>query len=60
MNKQEAEKIIKRYLKPIFGFALKRCKNIQDAEDLSQEILIKTYNALITTNIEKMDILLNL
>lgn len=55
MNKQEAEKIIKRYLKPIFGFALKRCKNIQDAEDLSQEILIKIYNALITTNIEKMD-----
>ena len=55
MNKQEAEKIIKQYLKPIFGFALKRCKNIQDAEDLSQEILIKTYNALITTNIEKMD-----
>lgn len=55
MNKQETEKIIKRYLKPIFGFALKRCKNIQDAEDLSQEILIKIYNALITTNIEKMD-----
>ena len=32
MKKQEAEAIIKEYLKPIFGFAVKRCKNLQDAE----------------------------
>ena len=38
MNRQDAEKIITEYLKPIFGFALKRCKSIHDAEDLSQEI----------------------
>lgn len=29
--------ITTEYLKPIFGFVLKRCKSIQDAEDLSQE-----------------------
>ena len=34
MNRQNTEKIISEYLKPIFGFALKRCKNAQDAEDL--------------------------
>ena len=48
MNRQDAEKIITEYLKPIFGFALKRCKSIQDAEDLSQEIVLKSFNALLT------------
>ncbi len=31
--KQNAEQIITEYLKPIYGFALKKCKNLQDAED---------------------------
>ena len=43
MNKTDTEKIIAEYLKPIFGFALKRCRNIQDAEDLSQEIAAKAF-----------------
>ena len=47
MNRQDVEKIITEYLKPIFGFALKRCKNAEDAEDLSQEIVIKAYRALL-------------
>ncbi len=47
MNRQDVEKIITASLKPIFGFALKRCKNIQDAEDLSQEIAIRSFRALI-------------
>ncbi len=47
MNRQEAEKIITEYLKPIFGFALKRCKNEQDAEDLSQEIVLRSFRALL-------------
>ena len=47
MNRQDVEKIITEYLKPIFGFALKRCKNTEDAEDLSQEIVIKAYRALL-------------
>ncbi len=47
MNRQDAEKIITEYLKPIFGFALKRCKNTQDAEDLSQEIVLKAFRALL-------------
>lgn len=47
MNKQNAEKIITEYLKPIFGFALKRCKNAHDAEDLSQDIVLKAFRALL-------------
>ncbi len=47
MNDIDANKIISKYIKPIFGFALKRCRNIQDAEDLSQNIAIKVYRALL-------------
>lgn len=47
MNRQDAERTITEYLKPIFGFALKRCKNIQDAQDLSQEIAARVFRALL-------------
>ncbi|MBQ7360177.1 MAG: sigma-70 family RNA polymerase sigma factor [Lachnospiraceae bacterium] len=48
MNYQaNAEQIITQYLKPIYGFALKKCKNLQDAEDLSQEIACKAFRALL-------------
>ena len=47
MNRQDVEKIITEYLEPIFGFALKRCKSIHDAEDLSQEIVLKAFRALL-------------
>ncbi|MBR4292679.1 MAG: RNA polymerase sigma factor [Clostridia bacterium] len=47
MNRQDAEITITEYLKPIFGFALKRCKTAQDAEDLSQEIVFKAFRALL-------------
>lgn len=47
MNRQAVEKTIAEYLKPIFGFTLKRCKNVHDAEDLSQEIVIRAFRALL-------------
>ncbi len=47
MNRQDAERIITEYIKPIFSFALKRCKNAHDAEDLSQEIVLKAYRSLL-------------
>ncbi|MBP3638079.1 MAG: RNA polymerase sigma factor [Clostridia bacterium] len=47
MNRQDVEKTITEYLRPIFGFALKRCKSILDAEDLSQEIAIRAFRALL-------------
>ncbi len=50
MQRQDAEKIITEYVKPIFGFALNRAKNEQDAEDLSQEIVLRAFRALLAKN----------
>lgn len=47
MKRQDVENTITEYLKPVFGFALKRCKSIYDAEDLSQEIVLRAYRALL-------------
>lgn len=47
MKREQAEKITIEYLKPIYGFALKRCANLQDAEDLTQEIVLKVFRALL-------------
>ena len=47
MNRTDAERIITEYLKPVFGFALKRCRNLHDAEDLSQEIAARAFKALL-------------
>ncbi|MBR4962105.1 MAG: RNA polymerase sigma factor, partial [Clostridia bacterium] len=47
MTRQDAENIITEYTKPIYGFALKRCRNLQDAEDLAQEIVLKAFRVLI-------------
>ena len=47
MKKQDVETIVADYLKPVFGFALKRCKNRQDAEDLSQEIMVRVFGSLL-------------
>ena len=50
MNRNDAEKIITEYLSPIFGFTLKRCKNAHDAQDLSQDIVLKAFRALLCKN----------
>lgn len=47
MKREQAEKITTEYLKPIYGFALKRCANLQDAEDLTQEIVLHAFRALL-------------
>lgn len=33
MDRRTAENTITEYLKPVFGFTLKRCRTIEDAED---------------------------
>ena len=47
MERERANKITTEYLKPIYGFALKRCANLQDAEDLTQEIMLKVFHTLL-------------
>ena len=57
MKREQAEKITTEYLKTIYGFALKRCANLQDSEDLTQEIAFKVFCALLRRddieNVEK-------
>lgn len=48
MNREQSEKITTEYIKPIYGFALKRCTNLQDAEDLTQEITLKVFRTLLS------------
>ena len=47
MNKAEAERIIATYIGPIYGFALRHCRDRTDAQDLSQEIAVKAFRALL-------------
>ncbi|ERI93634.1 Sigma-70 region 2 [Clostridiales bacterium oral taxon 876 str. F0540] len=44
---------LEAHAKKIFGFALTKTNNVQDAEDLSQEILISLYNS--SEKINKVD-----
>ena len=47
MRKTEAEAVLESWMKPVLGFALKRCRTAEDAEDLSQEIILKVYRKLL-------------
>ena len=47
MKREQAEKLTTEYLNPLYGFALKRCAHLQDAEDLTQEIVLKVFRTLL-------------
>lgn len=48
MDKTQSERLIAAHVQPIFGFALKRCRCIQDAEDVAQEIALRAYQGLLS------------
>lgn len=55
MKREQAEKITTEYLKPIYSLELKRCANLQDSEDLTQEIALKIFRALLhQTDIDRI------
>lgn len=47
MQRDQAERIAAAFLKPVYGFALKRCADLQSAEDLAQEIVLRVFRALL-------------
>lgn len=47
MDRSQAERLITAQVKPIFGFALKRFRCIQDAEDVAQEITLRAFRGLL-------------
>lgn len=55
-RRKTACRIVSEYMKPLYGFALKKTDNFQDAEDLAQEICLKLYKVLLLKDdIESMD-----
>lgn len=47
MRKEEADRIIEQYIKPIYGFAMNKTRNIGEAEELSSKIILQVYDVLI-------------
>ena len=45
-NDSTAEKIACDYLRPLFGFSRKRTANLEEAEELTGEILVEIYDSL--------------
>ena len=54
MDELSAEKTITEYLRKIYGFSLSKTSTLQDAEDLTQEIVLKLYPALLSEDIENV------
>ncbi|MGN7764402.1 sigma factor-like helix-turn-helix DNA-binding protein [Paenibacillus sp. 22594] len=47
MNKQHADRVIKDYIKPLYGFALNKTGKIAEAEELAGRITLEVYQALL-------------
>ena len=52
MEQKYAEQIVLDCLQPIYGFVLKKTRTTEDAKDLTQEIVLKSYRALLGTSPE--------
>lgn len=47
MDKQQADRVIKEYIKPLYGFALNRTGNIAEAEELAGRMTLEVYRTLL-------------
>lgn len=47
MDKPQADRIIKDYIKPLYGFALNKTGNIAEAEELAGRITLEVYQTLL-------------
>jgi len=52
-DEKSLEILIKRYLKPIYGFVYKYIGNVQESEDITQEVFIKIWRNLKKFNFKK-------
>ncbi|MDP2934679.1 MAG: RNA polymerase sigma factor [bacterium] len=52
-DEKSLEILIKKYLGQIYGFAYKRVRNSQDAEDITQETFVKVWRSLKKFDAEK-------
>lgn len=47
MDKQQVDRIIKDYIKPLYGFSLNKTGNIAEAEELAGRITLEVYQTLL-------------
>jgi len=52
-DEKSLEILIKKYLKPIYGFVYKYTGNVQEAEDVTQEVFVKMWHHLKKYNKNK-------
>lgn len=54
-KEQYANQIVSKYMHKIYSYVVRHTSSIDDAEDLSQEILLKIYRAVCIKDIENVD-----
>ena len=54
-KEQYAKKTISKYMQKIYSYAVRHTGSLDDAEDVSQEILLKIYRAVCVKDIGNMD-----
>ena len=47
MDKQQADRVIQDYIKPLYGFALNKTRHIAEAEELAGRITLEVYQSLL-------------
>lgn len=47
MEKQKADFIIERYIKPLYGFAVNKTRDTRQAEELASNIILQVYTVLL-------------
>ncbi|MBQ2952594.1 MAG: RNA polymerase sigma factor [Clostridia bacterium] len=47
MDRETAAAFTQAQMQPVYGYCLRRCASVQDAEDTAQEILLRTLAALV-------------
>lgn len=47
MDKQQADRIIQDYIKPLYGFALNKTGNMAEAEELAGRVILEVYQMLL-------------
>lgn len=52
-DEKSLEVLIRRYLKPVYGFAYRYVGNIQEAEDIAQDVFVKMWRNLHKFNPKK-------
>lgn len=54
MDRESAQNVVSQYLKDFYSFALRKCANTEDAKDLTQDIALSSFRALLKRDVENI------